>query len=79
MMTLKEILDRLSPKAKPPELQEAEREDVKRGNRKLDAALDELVQSGGNFANIVKQVVDGVKQERLQRTRDEKTSRINKT
>lgn len=77
---IKEWLDRLSPKSKAPEVQEAERMNIKYDSKQLDDALNRLQESGSYFAEIVGQVVEGVKQERLERRKHEKvTSRARKT
>lgn len=69
---IKALLDRLSSKIPPPEMQEADRMNIKHDNKKLDEALERLKEKHNDFADVVKDVVEGVRRERSERRKNAK-------
>ncbi len=74
MKTFKQFLDWVSPQTPPPEVQEAERENMNIDRGKLDRSVKRLVDASDEFAEIVAQVVRDLTHERKNGRKNEKNS-----
>lgn len=68
---IKVWLNRISPPPEnaPPEIREAEQMNIEHDNKKLDESIAELEKTTDYFSSLVKDVVDGVRRERRERSR----------